>query len=218
MTLPYSSLRRFAAAALPLSPIGILLGWAGMRLAGGYGDEPFWTIAHLIWLPSYAVLAIGFIALNRHTRTASAAGRLLSGLGLVATVLGGIAVTAQMVVDLVLGFATSDEVSMSAMSDRVQSVPGVEAAVYSVGPALLFLGMLVTTIHAAVRREVPIYTAALVVVAIAISVLEPYFGLPLRLPMVATIILFWFAVRPIARVLREASTPVAPVGTGAADS
>jgi len=228
MTLQNRSLRRFAAATLPFAPIGILLGWAGMRLAGGYGDEPFWTIAHLIWLPSYALLAIGFIALNRLTRataesahipeTAGAddapgtagtnhipgpASRFVSGLALTTAVLGTIAVTAQMVIDLVLGFATSDEASMSDLSDRLQSVPGVELAVYEIGPALLFLGMLLITIHAAVRRTVPAYTAVLVVLGIAISVLEPIFGLPLRLPMVATIILFWFAARPITRALRH---------------
>ncbi|MQM28082.1 hypothetical protein [Glycomyces albidus] len=198
MTLP-----RFTATCLLFAPIGILLGWAGMRLGGGGGAEPLWTVAHLFWLPSYAALAVGFAGIHRLIRPRRAAGRLLAGSGLAMTVIGGLAIAAQMVVDLVVGFATADRDAMGDMFDQVQSVPGVELAVYAVGPSLLFVGMLILVVQAAASRQVPARAAVLVSAAVVISGLEQAVEVPLRLMMLAAVLLLWLAAVPIARQVRE---------------
>ena len=198
MTFP-----RFASICLRFSPIGILLGWAGMRLGGGGGDEPLWTIAHLIWLPSYAALALGYIGVHSLIRAERSAERLLAGFGVVLAAVGGMAVSAQMVIDLVVGLSTSDQAGMGERFDDVQAAPGVEAAVYTVGPSLLFVGMMILTLHAAARRRLPVYAPVLVASAVAISGLEQAVEVPLRLMMAAAVILLWFAARPIADRMRE---------------
>jgi hypothetical protein len=204
MTFP-----RFASICLRFSPIGILLGWAGMRLGGGGGDEPLWTISHLIWLPAYAALAIGYIGVHALIRAERGAERLLAGFGVTLAAAGGLAVCAQMVIDLFVGLSTADRAGMSERFDEVQAVPGVEAAVYAVGPSLLFVGMLILTVHAAARRRLPAYATVLVVAAVAVSGLEQAVEVPLRLMMAAAVILLWFAARPIADRLREPSITTA---------
>jgi hypothetical protein len=103
-----------------------------------------------------------------------------------------------MVVDLVVGFASANPTEMSELSDLIQAVPGIEAAVYGVGPLLLFVGMLILSVHAAARRRIPVHAAVLVVAAIVVSGLEQAVELPLRLMMAAAVVLLWFAAQPIA--------------------
>jgi hypothetical protein len=197
------TLRRFTATCLLLAPIGILLGWTGMRLGGGGGAEPLWTIAHLLWLPSYAALAIGFAGIPRLIRPPRPGGRILAGFGLAMTAIGGLAVTAQMIIDLVVGFATTDRDGMSDMFDAIQAAPGVEPAVYAVGPSLLFVGMMILTVQAAASGRLPALAAVLVSAAVVISGLEQLVEVPLRLMMLAAVVLLWIAAVPIARRLRE---------------
>jgi len=108
-----------------------------------------------------------------------------------------------MVIDLVVGLSTSDQAGMGERFDDVQAAPGVEAAVYTVGPSLLFVGMMILTLHAAARRRLPVYAPVLVASAVAISGLEQAVEVPLRLMMAAAVILLWFAARPIADRMRE---------------
>jgi hypothetical protein len=195
--------QRLAYLSLRYAPIGILVGWAGMRLGGGGGDEPLWTSSHLVWLPSYAALAFGYIGVHALIRPERAAGKALAGFGVALAAIGGLAVAAQMVVDLGVGFGSSNATEMSELSDRIQGVPGVEAAVYEVGPLLLFVGMLILTIHAAARRRIPAYAAVLVVAAVVVSGLEQAVDVPLRLMMAAAVVLLWFAAQPIAARMRQ---------------
>jgi hypothetical protein len=205
------TLKRFTATCLTLAPVGVLLGWAGMRLGGGGGAEPLWTVSHLFWLPSYAALAIGFAGIYLLIRPERFGERLLAGLGLAMSAIGGLCISAQMVVDLVVGFATTDRDGMGAMSDAIQNVPGVELAVYSVGPSLLFLGMLILSIQAAVLKRLPASVAVLVSGAVVISGLEQAVEVPLRLMMLAAVLLLWLAAVPTARRLREGTAAEVPV-------
>ncbi|MCD0446961.1 hypothetical protein LO763_25400 [Glycomyces sp. A-F 0318] len=203
---------RAAGAFLLLSPVGILLGWAATRLMDGMGDEPLWTIGHLLWLPAYALLALGLLGIHRRIGADSPGGRLLAGSGAALAVLGGAALTVQMAVDLVVGFATTSRPEMWDMFDAVQAVPGVEPAVYAVGPTLLFLGMPILMVHAAVRRRVPARSAVLVVAAVAVMVLDQAVGLPLRLGMATASVLLFAAMVPVRRLLLAEGAPA-----GAAD-
>jgi hypothetical protein len=165
-----------------------------------------WTIAHLIWLPAYAALALGYVGVHSLIRPERTPERLLAGFGVALIAVGGLAVSAQMVVDLAVGLSTSTRDQMGERFDEVQAVPGVEAAVYAVGPSLLFVGMLFLTIHAAARRRLPVHAAVLVVAAVAVSAMEQALDVPLRLMMVAAVVLLWFAARPIADRLRANAT------------
>jgi hypothetical protein len=208
---------RATGALLLWSPVGILLGWAAMRLMGEIGDEPLWTLGHLVWLPAYVMLALGLIGLYRRIDAPSPGGRLLAGFGAVMSVAGGAAVAAQMAVDLVVGFATGSRREMSDMFDAVQGAPGVELAVYSVGPSLLFVGMVVLAVHAAVRGRIPVLSAVLVAVAVLAAGLDQALGLPERLGMASATVLLLAAMAPVRRrLLADARTtsPNSPVGVG----
>jgi hypothetical protein len=206
---------RAAGAFLVLSPIGILFGWVSMRLMGEVGDEPLWTIGHLVWLPAYVMLTLGLLALHRRIEAPSPGGRLLAGFGAAMSVLGGAAVSVQMAVDLVVGFATANRREMSDMFDAIQGAPGVEPAVYAVGPSLLFVGMAVLAVHAAVRGRIPVRSAVLVAAAVAIAGLDQALGLPERLGMAFASVLLLVAMVPVRRRLTAEGKPAGerrPVG------
>ncbi|SDE05256.1 hypothetical protein [Glycomyces harbinensis] len=185
---------RAAGALLVLSPIGILFGWSCMRLMGEVGDEPLWTIGHLVWLPAYVALTLGLVGMYRLIESPSPGGRLLAGSGLVLTVLGGAAVSTQMAVDLVVGFATANRQDMSDMFDAVQGTPGVELTVYAVDPSLLYVGMLVLAVHAAVRGRIPGLSGGLVAVAVVIAGLDQALGFPMKLGMASALVLLLVAM------------------------
>lgn len=210
MTTENPTLTRASGASLILAPIGVLLGWGAMRLGGEGGHEPYWTIAHLIWLPGYLMLALGFVGIHRLIGARSRAGRILAGFALTLTVIGAAAVTAQMLVDLWNGLATDTPAEMSAHFDRVTANPLVDAAVYSVGPALLFLGPVMLCIQAAALRRVPALTAVLVTAAIMIGAGEAAVELPYSGNMLLTAIVLWIALAPLGRRMLRGPEPAAP--------
>lgn len=86
--------------------------------------------------------------------------RLAAGAGL----LGAAAVAVQAVIDLVVGFLAADEEAMSDLFEKVQDVPGVMPAVYTVVPMLFWVGLLaLVTLLALFRRgRVPGWSPLLV--------------------------------------------------------
>ncbi|MFD8413874.1 hypothetical protein ACFV2Q_19280 [Streptomyces sp. NPDC059650] len=97
------------------------------------------------------------------------AARLLAGAAVTVGLLGAAAAAAQTVVDLVVGFLCADREAMNAMFEGVRSYPGVTPAVYTVGPLLFYVGLVLLTAQLAVLRRIPAWRPLVVVAGIAVS-------------------------------------------------
>lgn len=205
--------KRIVALSFLTAPLLILVGWAVMRLGGSGGREPGWTIAHIAWVLDNVMLAIVCVALFRRTRPARPGGRLLARCALALGLVGSACLTAQMVIDLVVGFATANRTDMRALSATIHDFPGVQIAVYDVGPSLLFLGLIAQTVQLAVERRIPARVAVLVTAATLTAGAELVVEIPLRLAQASAAVLLWLALAPLGwRLLRGGETPEAAPG------
>ncbi|MEV0991890.1 hypothetical protein [Streptomyces sp. NPDC049949] len=162
-----------------------------------HGPGLAWSSGHLFFLAAVAC----FIPVALGMRRTAAAGRgrpgrALAGAGAVTALLGIVCVVAQAVIDLVAGFLSEDREAMREIFRRVKSHAGVEPAVYTVGPLLFYVGLLLLmTQLAAVRRIAAWRPVAVVAGIVATSVsldLLPVAGL-----------LFLLAFAPLGRRLEE---------------
>jgi hypothetical protein len=176
----------FAFTAAPL----LVTGYALIRIVDGLDGErgpgPAWTIGHLAFLAGLVLFVRVFLELRR------LAGRGAFATGTAVVALVGVACTVvQISVDLVVGALAADHDAMGEMFADVQALPGVTIAVYTVGPVLLFVGLLVLSCHLAVIRAVPAWRAAVVALGVLIAPL----GLDL-LPAVGLLLLAGLAPFP----------------------
>ncbi|MFD0026016.1 hypothetical protein [Streptomyces sp. NPDC058382] len=151
----------------------LMAGYGLVRLTGravsDYGPGAWWSVAHLLFLAG--VLAFVPVFLRLWTPAGVHGGRrtgvrVAAGAGLV----GVAAVAVQAVIDLVVGFAAADDRARSDMFDKVQDVPGVMPAVYTVVPMLFWAGLLaLVTLLAFFRRdEMPAWSPLLVLAGIVL--------------------------------------------------
>ncbi|KPC65231.1 hypothetical protein [Streptomyces chattanoogensis] len=148
----------------------LVTAYAGFRaldgLDGERGPGPAWTAGHLAFLAALILFVTVFLELRR-----------LAGRGLFATatavvgLVGAVCSMAQISVDIVVGALAADHEAMRAMFADVQSVPGVNLVVYTAGPVLLYLGLLVMFCQLALARAVPVWRAVAVVLAVLVSLL-----------------------------------------------
>ncbi|MEU2022887.1 hypothetical protein ABZ565_12045 [Streptomyces sp. NPDC016469] len=152
---------------------------AAGRAMGDYGPGPWWTAAHVLFLAG--VLAFVPVLLGLRSPDGVRGGRR-AGLRMAAGagVLGAAVVAVQAVIDLAVGFLAADDQSMSDMFEKVQDVPGVMPAVYTVLPMLFWLGLLaLVTLLAFFRRgAVPgwsplLVPAGIVMMALSLDLLAP---------------------------------------------
>ncbi|MFG2891344.1 hypothetical protein [Streptomyces sp. NPDC048248] len=144
--------------------------YAGIRVLDGLDGErgpgPAWTSGHLAFLAALILFVPVFLELRR-----------LAGRGLFATtvavvgLVGAICSMAQISVDIVVGALAADHEAMRGMFANIRSVPGVNVVIYTVGPVLLFLGLLVLFCQLAAVRAVPVWRAVAVVLAVLVSLL-----------------------------------------------
>ncbi|MEW2416579.1 hypothetical protein AB0953_23035 [Streptomyces sp. NPDC046866] len=153
-----------------------------------HGPGFAWSLGHLALLAA----VVAFVpALWRLRRWAAAdrgpAARVFAGAAAAAGLLGAAAVTAQAVIDLVVGFLCADRAAMDVMFDGVRSHPGVTPAVYTVGPLLFHVGIVLLTSQLAAQRRIAARRPLLVVAGIAVTAadldLMPLGGLLLLLAL-----------------------------------
>lgn len=77
----------------------------------------------------------------------------------VVDVVGTVAMTGRMVIDLVVGFRAGARTEMPAISRAVQALPGIETFFYGVVPALGPAAVAVLALVAAARRQLPVWAA-----------------------------------------------------------
>ncbi|MFI1856081.1 hypothetical protein [Streptomyces sp. NPDC020480] len=148
----------FAFIAAPL----LVIVYAVIRsldgLDGERGPGLAWMTGHLAFLAALLLFVPVFLNLRR----LAGGGRFATWTVAVALV-GTACTVVQIAVDIVIGALATDHDDMRAMFSDVIKVPGVDIVVYTVGPVLFFLGLVVVFCQLAVARAVPAWQAALVV-------------------------------------------------------
>ncbi|MFI6947156.1 hypothetical protein [Streptomyces sp. NPDC050422] len=174
LTKPHRSIT--ATTAFLAGP-ALMAGYGVVRLigraVGDYGPGVWWSVAHVLFLAGVLTFVPVFLGL---CRTAGVRGgrrarlRAARAVGL----LGAAAVAVQAVIDLVVGFLAADEEAMSDMFEKVQDVPGVMPAVYTVVPMLFWLGLLalVTQLAFFRRDDVPGWSPLLVLAAVVMMAMS----------------------------------------------
>ncbi|WP_067968020.1 hypothetical protein [Nocardiopsis trehalosi] len=154
---------------------------------GQHGPGLLWTVGHAAFL--VALFLFGSVLLTA---------RRLAGGGVVATAAavvgaaGLVCSIAQIGIDIVVGLVADDKAAMGRMFDAVQAVPGVEPAVYGVGPTLFYVALLALVVQLAVVRAVAVWAPVVLALGIGAVVV----GLDL-LPVAGLLILL--ALAPLAR-------------------
>ncbi|MCY0934850.1 hypothetical protein [Streptomyces sp. H34-S4] len=166
----------------------VLMGAYGLiRILGGLDDSrgpgPAWSLGHLCFLGALALFVRGLADM----RTAAGRGGL-STTALWTGTAGAVALGAQFVIDLVVGFLSADRGAMDELFVRIQDVPGVLPAVYDFGPLLFFVGQLVLVCQLAKRRILKPWAPVLVLMAATV----PLAGKDL-IPVGALLLLVAFA-------------------------
>ncbi|MEV0713875.1 hypothetical protein [Asanoa sp. NPDC050611] len=181
-------------AGLVAAPLVWLSGWVIMRLGGASGPNAGWDVAHALWIVGFALFGAAAYALSRLV------GRSLVGrVALVVALIGAATLVVQMVIDLVVGLCAVDKPAMDDLYDKVFAAPGVELVFFTVGPILLFVGLLALMILAALRRTANAWQALLVLLGIALMVVGRPADGALRLLEGVGAVCLWLALAPLAR-------------------
>lgn len=179
--LPGRSLAIPASFALIAAPALWFIGWTIMRVKGHEGPGAAWTGAHAVWVCAILLFGAAIVVLHRTVKAETVGVKAIAVTGLVLGLAGAASLLGQMCVDLYVGLAASTRDSASSLYDKVFDVPGVELALFQIGPSLLFAGFLILPIVAAARRAVPAAAAVLVGSGIAVMVAGRGFDGVLRL-------------------------------------
>jgi hypothetical protein len=154
--------------AFVAAPLFLLLGVLGMKLGWKPNPDLDWTIALPLWTAAHLAYVIGNLAMlivigTLWARVRDAARhrveRVAAGVVALAGVVGTVAMTGQMVIDLIVGFRAGARSEMSAISGSIQELPGFEAFFYGAVPALGLTGVAVLAIMSAARRQMPTWIA-----------------------------------------------------------
>lgn len=169
MSQPAGSAQRAAGMAMLAAPVFVFL-YGLIRLFGGQHGPSFgWTVGHLIFLVGLALFAPVVVELRRQVRRGSWHWKLLADVSALVAGLGLMAQFVQIVIDLMAGTQSGSRATMDAYFDRVQAVPGVEPAIYTVGPVLFYVGLLALSALLAIQRPNRWTIAAAVLVGVGVT-------------------------------------------------
>ncbi|MFJ3203171.1 hypothetical protein [Streptomyces sp. NPDC086989] len=178
----------FTAGPLCMTAYGLV------RLTDGeHGPGLAWSLGHLFFLAAVSCFVPIVLAMRRTALPGRGpAGRGLAATGAVTGLLGITAVVAQAVIDLVVGFLSEDRETMNDFFRQVKSHAGVEPAVYTVGPLLFYVGLLLLMTQLAALRRIAAWRPAVVVAGVVLT------GVSLDLLPVAGLLLL-LAFAPLGR-------------------
>lgn len=186
----------FIAAPLLVTAYGLIRIVDGF--GGGRGPGLAWTVGHVAFLAALVL----FVPVLWKMRQRAGGGRLATVSAVIGLAGAGFAV-AQIGIDIVVGVLAADDADMQRMFHDVKGVPGVGPAVYDVGPALFYLGLVVAVVELAARRAVPAWAPVVLLVGVFASAaaldLLPLGGL-----------LMFAALLPLARRGREGHAAAMP--------
>ncbi|MFJ9740977.1 hypothetical protein [Streptomyces sp. NPDC101166] len=159
-----TALTRTAFIAAPLC----MLAYGTIRLSDpDHGPGLAWTSGHIALIAGVLLFGAIFLGLLRLSEPTTGAARLSARVATLVGLTGTVAVTAQGVIDLVVGFRATDRAGMERLFEDVQSHPGVMPAVYTVGPMLFYVGLLWMVIQLAVQHRISVWRPALVMLGTA---------------------------------------------------
>ncbi|MER5320565.1 hypothetical protein [Streptosporangium roseum] len=188
---------RFAFVAAPL----LVLAYGVIRildgLDGSRGPGLAWTTGHLAFLAALALFVPIFWEMRRMANRDA-----LSTVSAVMGTVGILAVSAQFVIDIAVGFLSADHAAMGVLFDRIQAVPGVSLAIYDGGPYLFYLGQLALVVQLAVIGRVKAWTPVLVLFDLVLPIVDRDF-----IPLGAIFLLVSFV--SLARGIAPTAKPVA---------
>jgi hypothetical protein len=158
------------AKSFVLAPVLVLI-YSLVRvldgLDGSHGPGLAWTAGHLAFLAALALFVPLVLELARRASNRRAA----AGVAAFA-LLGVAAAVVQFGIDLVVGFVAADRAEMGTLFDRIQQVPGVLPAVYTVGPTFFYVGLVALVVMEAVAGRIGWWSPALVVLGVAAVVIS----------------------------------------------
>ncbi|MFG2328983.1 hypothetical protein ACGFMM_05100 [Streptomyces sp. NPDC048604] len=159
-----TALTRTAFIAAPLC----MLAYGAIRLSDPeHGPGPAWTISHIAMIAGVLLFAPVFLGLLRMSEPTAGAARLSARAATLFGLLGTAAVTAQGVIDVVVGLQADDRAGMNRLFEEIQSHPGVQPAVYTVVPILFYVGLLWLVTQLAVQRRISVWRPVLVLLGTA---------------------------------------------------
>ncbi|GAA4591927.1 hypothetical protein GCM10023194_52470 [Planotetraspora phitsanulokensis] len=187
---------RIAFVAAPL----LTMAYGVIRILDGFDGERgpglAWTIGHLAFLGALAMFVVTFVQMRRM------AGRnTLSTVSATIGIIGILSLIAQFVIDMVVGFLSADHAAMGVHFERIQAVPGVLFAVYTVVPLFFFIGQFAIVAQLAVQRRVKAWTPVLVLLDCVVPNLDKDL-----MPLGALFLLISFI--PLAGLASRAAEPV----------
>ncbi|AZQ71918.1 MULTISPECIES: hypothetical protein [Streptomyces] len=159
----------FATGPLCMTAYGLI------RLTDpGHGPGPAWSLGHLALLSGVLLFAPVMLGLRR-TAVATGRGRgsrTFADAGATLGLLGVAAVTAQASIDLLVGYASVDRDTMNVLFDHIRDLPGVTPAVYTIGPLLFYVGLLLLTVQLAALRAIVFWRPLAIVAGVAVSAIS----------------------------------------------
>ncbi|MFJ5156792.1 hypothetical protein ACIQCF_35640 [Streptomyces sp. NPDC088353] len=159
-----TALTRTAFIAAPLC----MLANGVIRLSDpDHGPGLTWTSGHIALIAGALLFAAIFLGLLRLSKPTTSAARLSIQAATLLGLVRVVAVTAQGVIDLVVGFRADDLAGMDRFFESIQSHPRVMPTVYTVGSNLFFVGLLWLVIQLAVQRRIGVWRPVLVVLGTA---------------------------------------------------
>lgn len=177
-----------------------MTGYGVIRLTDDvHGPGLAWSLGHLALLAGVLAFVPVFLELRRMVaRGRGAAGRRVAGAGAALGLLGVAAVTAQAVIDLVVGFLCEDRGAMNDLFESVRSHPGVTPVVYTVCPLLFHVALVLLVTWLAASRRTGAWRPVAIVAGVAVTAVSldllPLGGL-----------LFLLALAPLGGSTRAAS-------------
>ncbi|MFD3921847.1 hypothetical protein [Streptomyces sp. NPDC058595] len=162
----------FAAA-----PALFLGGWLLMRPIDGRSEPGgWWTAAHAVWLAGFVLFAVMAPRFREITGVRTTGQRIALTASLWTVLLSALANIVQLSIDLVGGFTSADSAELKDAFAGVKEIPGAEAVVYGIGAQVIFVGLVVCAVLAAiVRRGTPV-PAALVTTGTVVMAVGMGFG------------------------------------------
>ncbi|MGP3962062.1 hypothetical protein ACTWPT_39345 [Nonomuraea sp. 3N208] len=134
-------------------------------LDGSHGPGLAWTAGHLAFLTALALFVPLILELARRARNRRAAAAVAAF-----ALLGVAAGAVQFGIDLVVGFLAADRQEMGALFDRIQEVPGVLPAFYTVVPTFFYIGLVVLVVMQAAAGRIGWWSPALVALGVGVVV------------------------------------------------
>lgn len=162
----------FAAA-----PALFLGGWLLMRPIDGRSEPGgWWTAAHAVWLVGFLLFALMGLRFRESVGARTTGQRITLTVSVGTVLLSALANIVQLSIDLVGGFTSANSAELKDAFAGVKDIPGAEAVVYGVGAQVIFVGLVVLAVLAAVVRRGTPASAALVTAGTVVMAVGMGFG------------------------------------------